>query len=267
MSSYPWPVFFVLLGAGFVGVIAIIPYAFALTRDRIEKAPVPPRTLAILQIVQGTILQAVVIGLGLLMAEKIGLGAPVLKAALAGESVSLDVVVLAIGGGLLAGLLITGADILLRPYVPKTLQISGPKIAMWKRALTPLYGGIVEENLMRLFLMTLIVWLTGYVWETADGLPADGAFWVGIIGAAVVFGLGHLPATKSLAPLTPMVIVRALLLNGIGGIIFGLLYWQHGLESAMVAHAITDIVLHVMTPLLARGESDNTPASAPALQA
>ena len=45
-------------------------------------------------------------------------------------------------------------------------------------------------------------------------------------------------------------ITRALLLNGIGGIVFGWLYWKRGLLAAMLAHFSADIVLHVVTPLL-----------------
>ena len=64
--------------------------------------------------------------------------------------------------------------------------------------------------------------------------------------AAVLFGLGHLPATATFLPLTPLVITRAILLNGIGGMIFGWLYWKRGLEAAMVSHFSADIVLHVL---------------------
>ena len=53
----------------------------------------------------------------------------------------------------------------------------------------------------------------------------------------------------SLTALTPMVIVRAIVLNAVGGIIFGWLYWKKGLESAMISHFSADIVLHVIVPL------------------
>lgn len=52
--------------------------------------------------------------------------------------------------------------------------------------------------------------------------------------------------------LTPILIVRTIILNGIGGIIFGWLYWKKGLESAMISHFSADIVLHVI-PALAIG--------------
>jgi len=47
-------------------------------------------------------------------------------------------------------------------------------------------------------------------------------------------------------PLSPAVIARAVILNGIPGVAFGWLYWQRGLEAAMVAHFSADLVLHVL---------------------
>jgi membrane protease YdiL (CAAX protease family) len=67
--------------------------------------------------------------------------------------------------------------------------------------------------------------------------------------AAIIFGLGHLPSTARITALTGIVVVRAIALNGVGGIIFGWLYWKKGLESAMIAHFSADIVLHIITPL------------------
>jgi len=39
--------------------------------------------------------------------------------------------------------------------------------------------------------------------------------------------------------------VRAIVLNGLVGVIAGWLYWRRGLESAMVAHFCADLVVHV----------------------
>jgi len=48
------------------------------------------------------------------------------------------------------------------------------------------------------------------------------------------------------APLDMFVISRAVVLNGLGGICFGWLYFTYGLESAMIAHFSADIILHVI---------------------
>ena len=59
-----------------------------------------------------------------------------------------------------------------------------------------------------------------------------------------------MPITSAITQITPLIIARAIILNGIGGIVFGWLYWKKGLESAMVSHFTSDMVLHVLFPLL-----------------
>jgi membrane protease YdiL (CAAX protease family) len=76
-------------------------------------------------------------------------------------------------------------------------------------------------------------------------------YWSAIVIAAVLFGAGHLPATAALTPLTLVVVSRAIVLNGIAGVAFGVLYWRNGLEAAMLAHFGSDVVLHVLAPALA----------------
>ncbi len=63
------------------------------------------------------------------------------------------------------------------------------------------------------------------------------------------FGLGHLPATSVILPLTPLVVVRAVILNGLAGIAFGYLFFTTGLESAMISHFTADLILHFLLAL------------------
>jgi len=121
----------------------------------------------------------------------------------------------------------------------------------WMGFLASFYGGIGEEILLRLFFMTLLVWLFSKLIKSNENiLTNDVIMWSSIIISTVLFGLGHLPITKSLTPLTSLVIIRALVLNGVGGILFGWLYWKKGLETAMIAHFSTDLVLHTLLPFL-----------------
>jgi membrane protease YdiL (CAAX protease family) len=98
-----------------------------------------------------------------------------------------------------------------------------------------------------LFLLSLLAWLLVKVSGSPVGQLASAPFWVANVIAALIFGLGHLPATRALAPLTPLLVVRAVLLNGGPGILFGYLFWKRGLESAMLAHFTTDLLIHVAT--------------------
>jgi membrane protease YdiL (CAAX protease family) len=115
----------------------------------------------------------------------------------------------------------------------------------WAGLLAAISAGIGEELLMRFLLMTLLTLLFLKLFR----MPRAAAVWSAIILIALVFGALHLPATAELVALTPLIIVRAMLLNGIGGIAFGLLYWKQGLESAMVAHFLTDVFVHGLMPL------------------
>ena len=101
---------------------------------------------------------------------------------------------------------------------------------------------------MRLGLMTLLVWIGARL--TRASVPGPAVVWTAIVITALLFGVGHIPTTATVLSLTPLVIARALLLNGIGGIVFGWLYWKRGLVAAMLAHFNADIVLHVVAPVL-----------------
>jgi len=123
---------------------------------------------------------------------------------------------------------------------------SSPSVAVWKGALTFLYCGIVEEVLLRLFVMSLLVWVFTRVSGKRSPIPTT-YYVCAIVLAAVLFGLAHLPATSSLfGGLTPLLVVRAILGNGLLGIWFGYLYWKKGLEYAIAAHMCGDIFLHLI---------------------
>ena len=256
-----WRVFFILWIAATLSSIAILPYALELQGSMLESMdlPIPLPALIALQILQSAVLFAIVIFAGMFIARRVGLGTPILNAVSRGESASGQlraILPISIGLGVIAALLIIGVDLLLQPAMLKelgdsenSLNLQNIQPAAWKGFLAAFYGGIAEEILLRLLVMSLLAWLGGFVSKTQDGKPTNAVFWSANILAAVLFGLGHLPATEMIIPLTPLVITRAILLNGIGGIIFGWLYWKRGLEAAMVAHFSADIVLHVLLAL------------------
>ncbi len=106
-----------------------------------------------------------------------------------------------------------------------------------------LYGGIVEELMMRLFLMSLLAFI---VWKLffkkSETVPAGVLVAANII-SALAFAAGHLPSTAALfGTLTPMIIVRCFLLNGAFGAVFGRLYRKSGIQYAMLAHALCHVV-------------------------
>ncbi len=99
--------------------------------------------------------------------------------------------------------------------------------------------------------MTFVAWLIGKIARVKGRVIENNLLvWISIFLAAILFGIGHLPIISELMTLTPLIIFRALLLNGIGGLVFGWLYWKKGLELAMIAHFSADIVIYVCLPLI-----------------
>lgn len=108
-----------------------------------------------------------------------------------------------------------------------------------------LYGGIVEELLMRLFFMSLIAWLIWKIFcrkSDREHIPT-GVFAAANLVAAILFAAGHLPATIGIfGEITPLILARCFLLNGGFGLIFGWLYRKYGIIYAMMGHALFHIV-------------------------
>jgi len=262
VKPFKWKIFLILLAASVFGVIAVLPYSLALQGSQLANLalPMPLWQLILVQILQNAILFAVVIALGMLAAYRVGLGMPVLETWLEKQPVGdriksfwLPAVLIGVIGSVLvividqfifSPILTSQFGDLLKGLGQEQLQP-----AAWKGLLASFYGGINEEILLRLGVMSILVWLGRFISKTADGRPTQAVLWTANILAAILFGLGHLPATAALIPITPIVILRAVLLNGLVGVGAGYMYAKHGLESAMLTHFSADIVLHVILAL------------------
>ena len=251
-SSINWRAFGILLAGGLLGVLVILPMmeeiVSGLPPDRVPPAEIPWPLIAVLALVQNGIILAVVILLGMVLARRTDLGFPVVEAWAERKPLPdlKPIIVCGIVLGGAAGLALVLLDALFFvKQLPPTV-VSMFDIPLWKRLLAGVvYGGITEELFMRLFLVSLLVWLLARWWRGADGRPAPGAFLTAIVIVAVLFGLGHLPATAAMTELTQTIVVRGLVLNGVAGVIFGWLYWRRGLESAMVGHAAAHLVMQI----------------------
>jgi membrane protease YdiL (CAAX protease family) len=252
LKTVNWRIFFILFVAGLLGVIAVLPFTFDLlgslpiTQGAAPDLPLP--AVVALALLQNGILLAAAILTGMRLSERVGLQMPLVRAWATGATTTRPQAILVPGFlvGAASGVVLVGLEALffLRNLPEPVHQLFA--IPLWKRLLAGIvYGGITEELLMRLFLLSLVAWLLGRWWKGPEARPTIGAFWTAIIVVAVVFGLGHLPATAALTPLTPVMIARALVLNGVAGVAFGYLYWRHGLEAAMAGHMSTHLVLQV----------------------
>ena len=106
-----------------------------------------------------------------------------------------------------------------------------------------LYGGVLEEVMMRLFLMSLLAFLGWKLFAGKKETVPVGLLMAANILVALVFAAGHLPSTAQLlGGLTPGLILRSFLLNGAFGLLFGRLYRKYGIQYAMLAHGLMHVV-------------------------
>lgn len=244
-----WKLFFILLIASFIASILVLPYTLSISP---AIAAVFTTRVLIAQFIQTIIEFSIAIFIGLYLAKRVGFGLPVLEGWLEGKEVGgylKSILGISIGLGLLSVVLIVLLSLLYVP-LPMLIQGAGLSIPLWQGFLASFYGGIGEEILFRLFVMTLLVWIFFKIKKTADGKPTTIGIWLAVIISAVLFGLGHLPVASTYTTISPVAITEAIINNGIVGIICGWLYWKKGLESAMIAHFSSDIGLHVIVPFV-----------------
>jgi membrane protease YdiL (CAAX protease family) len=253
LPKFFWKAYFSLVFAGMIGVVAALPSAWSVIEKTAALSKVPAQLLAAGQLIQSTFWMFFAVGIGLLLAAKSGLGAPILRGFLAGEQVGAKLRSQILPSGLLAlfaTMTVIALDRLF--FIPRMPGFSSAisQISGWNGMLASLYGGITEEILTRLFFLTFLAWILSRFSHTDDGQPSSTAMWIAIVSSAILFGLGHLPATLQSTPFSMIVLTRAVLLNGICGTLFGYLYWRRGLESSMISHFTSDLLVHVILPAM-----------------
>lgn len=236
--------FLALLVLSLVGIVSIYPYALTLQAELLADAPLPLPVIILAGVVQSTLLVALLTWVGLRCARATGIKLPLLTSIIETRKLGKSSMK-TLGLSMLLGV-ITGAAIIFIDWIFShalgSFETSAPPA--WQGFLASFYGGIVEEIIMRLFLLSFLLWIFTKLTKLKKYTPVQG--WVAILLVALAFGAGHLPAMSTITALTPPVIARVFVLNGLGGVVFGWLYLRRGLLAAMLAHFMTDIVLHVI---------------------
>lgn len=246
-------IFLILLLSGFVGVLSFqlvdIPALIAhIPEAQGKPLPMPMWAIRIVTVLQTTVIVAVAVYVGLVLTPKVGLSAPVVEAIAAGRSAWKPLrpqLVPALLGALLGAGAVSGSWILWKPFLPEPFV---REALAFNRLVPPLtrflYGGIVEELLLRWGIMTFLVWLGWKFVQKERGAPRALCFVSAIVLSAVLFGIGHLSIAIPLAGKATVAIVSYVVVaNSAFGLIAGYLYWKKGLEAAVVAHTMTHMFL------------------------
>lgn len=244
-----WKMYFILLTACTLGVIFVFPYILTVQKDLFANLPVSLPIFFAAQIIQSLITFSLAIVIGLKIYKSSGFKLPFLESYLSAKKTLpgfLSTLKTSVKWGIFTAISIALCDYLFSIYSLNLLAGVSINIPAWQRFLVAFYGGLNEEIIMRFFLMTLVVW----IFLKFSKKSGTGIYWAAILVTSIIFGLGHLPITASMTEITLMVILRAIILNSIGGIVFGWLYWKKGLEAAVIAHFTADIFLHLLIPSL-----------------
>jgi len=222
------------------GVVAL---SLTVIPQLLAKSPqqVPANVAVAASLLQSGALLAFAVWVGVALSKPVGLAAPVFEAALSRTGVIQALrpqLVPAVFGGVLVGCLL----VYLTGAAPAELQALGAQLQI---PLAPklLYGGVTEEILMRWGLMSALIWLLWRFLQGRVGRPRTAYVVGGILIAALLFGLGHLPAVVAMGgKLSTTVVAYVVVGNALPGIVFGVLYWRWGLEAAILAHALAHAV-------------------------
>lgn len=237
-----------LWSAGTLGAIAVTVTVLPMLSGTMP-LPGPLWLILAASFFQSALIVALAVWAGVALAPSVGLRAPAFEAAARREPI-LPALRPQILPGLIAGAL--GG-----PFLFASLRASPEAIAALQGRFEPplvaraLYGGITEEVLLRWGLMSAFTWLAWRFLQGKRGPVSPALVWVAIVASALVFGAGHLPVAGYLiGSLNLPIVLFVVGVNAVFGVLFGVLYWRRGLESAMIAHAMTHLVSQLIASFL-----------------
>jgi hypothetical protein len=190
--------------------------------------------------------------LGLAAARRVGTGAPILDGTvatpLAARRLAISLAVGAACGAVVVAVLVYGL-VPIEPALATRLRarIGAPSWLPWALAVE---SSILEEFVLRLFLLSSLAWLLARGWRNDHASVSPVASWSAITASSLVFAAVHLPAWLATTNPTAVLIASVLILNGVAGMVLGYLYWRWGIESALLAHFAADMVVQGIGPRL-----------------
>lgn len=244
--------FTILWLSGAAGIVSLLWMELPIPEN--EKLQLPLWGIKLLTLIQPTFLLSIAVLIGVQLAHRVGLSAPLFEAISNRTAINLAIqpqVLPGIIGGLVGGILLTAIQFCAKLFLPLDFVTKAEALSSNTSFLTRiLYGGITEELLLRWGLMTLLVWMGWRVFSQGQDVPSTFCFTVAIFLSALFFGLGHLPLVFALGTqVTISVIAFVIVGNSVFGLIAGYLYWQRGLEAAMIAHMLVHVVMTTATRL------------------
>ncbi len=248
IKIFNWKLFWIISVICLPGIIIIIPGTLRTLESLIEKNSGDKRpnktVLFLLSSVQSFLLVLISSAIGTKLSPIIGFEAPFFQSIISGEQLWSNFYHQLMGAffyGLFGSVIFLSIYYFYyRPRLGRETVLNMENlrnnIGLMGRIF---YGGIVEEVLTRWGLLTLFIWLFKLIFSTVNTIT----IWISIIVSGIIFALGHLPSYLGAGcKKTPLFIFLMLSLNLMASLVFGWLFWQYGLLSAMMAHALFHII-------------------------
>lgn len=210
--------------------------------------PLPPRHVLIaVGMAQSTLLAAVAALAGAASGPSVGLGRIVTNA-LTTPGGALEAFTFAVAG---SAVMLGAYYGVFRPRLDAhTRTVSENMRRDMGLASRVLYGGVVEEVLVRWGVLSVLFWLLSHAFGTGAG-----AFWTANVVAGVLFAVGHWPAYLAAGcRRTPAFFTTSLVLNAFLAVLYGWMLWRYGLVGAVLGHAVTHLLWYPLDRAVWRRE-------------
>ena len=154
--------------------------------------------------------------------------------------------------GLAVGLLALAA---IRLYIEPTVPAAGARIAaagtlpIWRRLIIIYVAAVGEELVFRLLMLSLITGVLMRLFDRDAVVPGPRVMVNANALSALAFAAIHLPAWTALGPMSSGLVTAVLMLNSLGGLVFGTVFMRRGIVAAMWAHAGADCAIQLIGPL------------------
>ena len=219
-----------LIGGYFTSLCLEETYDSAALADMLAQAGISDITvLHIVTALQTALLISFMGFFGYILTQKIGL----LKSFKITKSGIIKTIILTVIGSIIFIALEYGVFASIIPEIALTYE-QKPTIIYMISCLT--YGGVLEEIMMRWFLISLLAFIIWKLFFKKKERVPEGVLIAVNIVVALLFAAGHLPTTAATMGITPLILVRCFTLNSLAGLICGHLYMKHGIQYAMLSH-------------------------------
>ncbi|MRX74094.1 CPBP family intramembrane metalloprotease [Bacillus lacus] len=241
----------------FIAGLFAVPYQIEMVKETMPdvynemmaELPLPIAGLQLLVSVQLFIVSFVLSFIGIVLAGKTGFSLHFLQSVFTKNSFQLNkrYIILAMISGVILSFVLMSYDRFYYQYQDPLIAELQPEFSLLALLAGITYGGVFEEIVMRLFFMSLIVWILMKIFKLTKETISGKYYWSAIILSSVLFAAAHFPATQMVfGELTSGLVIRGFILNGAGGLLYGYLYWRKGIEYSMLAHMVTHISMQLL---------------------